>query len=603
MATTQIKITKNPNETYSLNNISGGFTKDYSANDLSGLVGNTPNSNYSVQNDAGGFDNMTGQQISSKYALPGYVDEHAPTDWMKANPNQGLAAPIGIPGIRDSVIGKIVNPSAPQGYDSPPPPQTTPQMESQTRLDGKGQPYTVQVPIGTFNPNPVSNPSDASKYQQGLANTQASGVPAPTTQGGALGTIAGTLPTPPPDTSNIDTALAEDKGYQQLLKDQADYTNVVNQQKTLTDTYNDLITKAGIPAINAELLNTNKIIEGTEDDIRAEVQAVSGFATDSQVLALASARNKSLIKNYNNLLDTKKMAMESVNTMIGLAQSDKETALNNIITKMGIDEKIASYTDKFVQNAKEGYANYIKAVGYSGLYNSLANSGDPTAISTVEKTLGLPSGALAQAAQSEQIAAQQEAQKAEVEARKADLQNQVLESNLKTDALQRSNINSQINERNSASISSGTISGKPQTASQSSANGYADRLNENNILITDLGKKFTGVLAGIPLPNILKSGDKQAYETAKTNFVTAVLRRESGAAISPSEFSTAERQYFPQSGDKPNVVAQKERARNTAINNLYREADINRPVLPGQTITSNGRSYRVAPDGQTLIPQ
>ena len=146
-----------------------------------------------------------------------------------------------------------------------------------------------------------------------------------------------------------------------------------------------------------------------------------------------------------------------------------------------------------------------------------------------------------------------------------------------------------------------TLTGKPQNATQSAANSYANRLNESNVIISNLGSKFTGSLSfGGVLPNILQSGDRQAYEQSKRNFITAILRRESGAAISPTEFDTAEKQYFPQAGDKPSTVAQKEISRNTVINNFYREANVQRPVLPGMTIQSNGKRYRVDLDGETL---
>lgn len=234
----------------------------------------------------------------------------------------------------------------------------------------------------------------AQSYQQGLAQTKASGTPPPATMGQAASTIQSTVPPPPADTSNIDTALAEDKGYQQLLSDQKEYTDTANQQKSLVDTYNEAIKKAGIPAINTELLNTQKIINGTEDDIRNEVQAVSGFATDSQVLALSSARNKSLIQNYNNLLNTKQMAMDNITTMIGLAKEDQQNALANITAKMGIDEKLLDYRDKMVSAAQEGYNAVIKAQGYDGLYKSLIATGDPNTVTKAEQTLGLASGSL-----------------------------------------------------------------------------------------------------------------------------------------------------------------------------------------------------------------
>ena len=163
------------------------------------------------------------------------------------------------------------------------------------------------------------------------------------------------------------------------------------------------------------------------------------------------------------------------------------------------------------------------------------------------------------------------------------------------------NVKSQIRERENVADSYGTISGKPQNAAQSSANGYANRVAESDVIISNLGKKFTGKLSiGGSLPNIFQSGDRQMYEQAKRNFINSVLRRESGAAISESEFVSAEKQYFPQAGDLPATLVQKESSRNTTINNLYREAGVNRPVLPGQIIESNGVRYRVGMDGETL---
>lgn len=58
------------------------------------------------------------------------------------------------------------------------------------------------------------------------------------------------------------------------------------------------------------------------------------------------------------------------------------------------------------------------------------------------------------------------------------------------------------------------------------------------------------------------------YQQAKRNFVSAVLRKESGAAISPKEYAEEEKKYFPQPGDTPEVLAQKAAARNQAISNF-----------------------------------
>lgn len=204
------------------------------------------------------------------------------------------------------------------------------------------------------------------------------------------------VPQQPTQLNGIEQQLAADPGYQQLLKDYAEYNNVANQTKSLADTYQQIIKSSGLEAINTELLNTKRVIEGTEDDIRNEVKAANGFATDSQVLALASARNKTLIKNYNALVDQQASIQNQVNTMVNLAGQDRNFALQSIQQKLQIDQQINEYRDKFVSNAKEGYNNYIKAVGYSGLYNALAN--DPQSLAMVERTLSLPSGTIREAA-------------------------------------------------------------------------------------------------------------------------------------------------------------------------------------------------------------
>lgn len=163
------------------------------------------------------------------------------------------------------------------------------------------------------------------------------------------------------------------------------------------------------------------------------------------------------------------------------------------------------------------------------------------------------------------------------------------------------NIDSQIQERASAGNEYNTLNAKPQTVAQSTANGYADRLLDANKIFTSIGDKFASkfALGGI-LPNFLQSAERQQFEQAKRNFVNAVLRRESGAVISQSEFKNADLQYFAQPGDTPEVLAQKAQNRNTVINNFYREANTYRPVLAGDIIEADGKRYKVEADGLTL---
>ncbi len=74
------------------------------------------------------------------------------------------------------------------------------------------------------------------------------------------------------------------------------------------------------------------------------------------------------------------------------------------------------------------------------------------------------------------------------------------------------------------------------------------------------------------LPGVAQSGSYKQQVQAEDNFLNAVLRRESGASISPDERSSGERQYFPRAGDDGNVLAQKAANREIVIQGLKAEA-------------------------------
>ncbi len=209
--------------------------------------------------------------------------------------------------------------------------------------------------------------------------------------------VSGNVPnTPPPITNtpdSINKALANDPGWQKIQAAIKDASESTIQKQTLLQQYTDLQNQYNIPAINAELINDKKIIDGTEDDIRHEVQAAGGFATDSQVQALAVSRNKTLIQNYNTLQAQKSDALSTINTMVGLAGQDRAFAQQAALNQLDIASKEADYMQKFNANAQEGYKNVIAAVGYAGLYKSLAH--DPASLSLAEQTLGLAPGSLA----------------------------------------------------------------------------------------------------------------------------------------------------------------------------------------------------------------
>jgi transcriptional accessory protein Tex/SPT6 len=126
---------------------------------------------------------------------------------------------------------------------------------------------------------------------------------------------------------------------------------------------------------------------------------------------------------------------------------------------------------------------------------------------------------------------------------------------------------------------------KEPTESQANAYTYYSRMEESDKIIRDLNGKYdpykiniktSGKTALIPggqdVANYFLSENDQKVEQAQRNFINAVLRRESGATIQPSEFDSANQQYFDQPNDKPGVLKQKAANRKTAIEGIKRAA-------------------------------
>lgn len=93
--------------------------------------------------------------------------------------------------------------------------------------------------------------------------------------------------------------------------------------------------------------------------------------------------------------------------------------------------------------------------------------------------------------------------------------------------------------------------------------------------------------------NWTQSGDQQQVEQAQRDFINAVLRRESGAAISSGEFANAAQQYFPQPGDKPGVLAQKAAARKRVTDLMFAAVPANMRTLPDSSPAPAGKPIAV----------
>lgn len=120
------------------------------------------------------------------------------------------------------------------------------------------------------------------------------------------------------------------------------------------------------------------------------------------------------------------------------------------------------------------------------------------------------------------------------------------------------------------------------TDEQNKAAGFAGRMFQAEAILrqpdivdaaTNSFERARGDLGNAPyMPawgsRYVMSENYQRYDQAKRNFINAVLRRESGAVISPEEFANADKQYFPLPGETPKQIQQKRENREEAIRGI-----------------------------------
>ncbi len=155
--------------------------------------------------------------------------------------------------------------------------------------------------------------------------------------------------------------------------------------------------------------------------------------------------------------------------------------------------------------------------------------------------------------------------------------------------------------------------GKEFKKEQYDAGGFAKRMEQAEGVFGSLEK--SGYKRGTQWedlsaewsPNSWKNDNLKSQEQAERNFVNSSLRRESGAAISPEEFKSAEQQYFPRAGDTPAVLEQKRMNREqqtvafkTAAGGAYAQI----PTVESKQKTAGAEPVpMMAPDGKVrMVP-
>lgn len=125
-----------------------------------------------------------------------------------------------------------------------------------------------------------------------------------------------------------------------------------------------------------------------------------------------------------------------------------------------------------------------------------------------------------------------------------------------------------------------TAPSEKNNATQNTNYGYAVRMWEADELIREYEDKYKSRWAfgesqegwSNRVFEWLKSKDRKAFELYENQFITAILRKESWAAIAQSEFEREEKKYFPQAWDSKEQIAKKQQARETAIFALMQQS-------------------------------
>lgn len=144
-------------------------------------------------------------------------------------------------------------------------------------------------------------------------------------------------------------------------------------------------------------------------------------------------------------------------------------------------------------------------------------------------------------------------------------------------------------EADPTGASSVDLGKKPLTEEQAKAAGFATRTRTAN---EQLEKLISGgyrpslsdmylMNKGGAIGHYAMTAEARQFDQARRNFINAVLRRESGAAISASEFDNANSQYFPMPNDDEKTLEMKATNRQQAIEALANGSGPGATQAPG----------------------
>lgn len=141
---------------------------------------------------------------------------------------------------------------------------------------------------------------------------------------------------------------------------------------------------------------------------------------------------------------------------------------------------------------------------------------------------------------------------------------------------------------------------KPLTEGQSKDTVYATRAEGALPIIDALGNSLTDLRTSVTgqtpmVGNFTKSPEYQQAEQAGTEFLQAILRKDTGAAITPDETAEYGKVYLPRPGDSPQLLEQKRVSRTRALEAIKAGLPPNAILAQEQALLKSGGPGMTSP--------
>jgi len=233
------------------------------------------------------------------------------------------------------------------------------------------------------------------KYQKAHQQLTSSGTPPPADGGAAMAQVYSATPYEA-DRSAVEAVFSEDPVINTIMQGAFEFLQPDQRKTSLMDDYKKLYRSSGLDELNEEIIDAETILDGSEDDIRNEIKMAGGMATESQVQAMTLARNKGLLKRYNQLFSMRESAQKQLDTMLNITVQDRQMAQQEAQNRLNTMFQLANFRQQAINAYQETARFNLQTLGADGMYNSL--QGNPVELARYERMMGLPAGGLATAA-------------------------------------------------------------------------------------------------------------------------------------------------------------------------------------------------------------